>query len=227
MSTAHRVAAACFGGAQPQALAAVYTPRSVFGAQPGKPVARQAAASLTAWGSLSPCVYAAVTHVLGSALAAVSCRSEKVIVASAGMQADMKTLHKTLQARHVMYMHDHNKPMSITAAAQLLSNTLYYKRFFPYYTFNLVAGLDENGTCGCAIRASHKHTRTRTRACRVPWPCGYGCERSDNVGLYVRLCTGVGAVFSYDAIGSYERSGFFCQVRASAHTHTHAGAHTL
>lgn len=92
--------------------------------------------------------------------------SDKVIIGSAGMQADMKTLHKNLQARHVMYMHSHNRPMSVTAAAQLLSNTLYYKRFFPYYTFNMVAGLDEQG---------------------------------------------VGAVFSYDAIGSYERSGFFCQ----------------
>lgn len=71
-----------------------------------------------------------------------------MVIASAGMQADMKTLHKHLQARHVMYQHAHQKPMSVTAAAQLLSNTLYYKRFFPYYTFNLVAGLDENGEQG-------------------------------------------------------------------------------
>lgn len=53
-----------------------------------------------------------------------------------------------VQAQHVMYQHSHNRPMSVSAAAQLLSNTLYYKRFFPYYTFNLCAGLDEQGTEG-------------------------------------------------------------------------------
>ena len=46
-----------------------------------------------------------------------------------------------------MYMHNHGKPMSVAAMAQLVSNTLYYKRFFPYYTYNLVCGLDEEGMC--------------------------------------------------------------------------------
>ena len=35
--------------------------------------------------------------------------------------------------------------MSTAAAAQLMSVTLYYKRFFPYYAFCMIAGLDENG----------------------------------------------------------------------------------
>jgi hypothetical protein len=67
------------------------------------------------------------------------------VIASAGCQVDMKALQKLLQARNVMFQHNHGKPMSCKGAAQLLSNTLYYKRFFPYYTFNLCAGLDEEG----------------------------------------------------------------------------------
>eukprot|EP00198_Chlamydomonas_reinhardtii_P012892 XP_001702229.1 predicted protein [Chlamydomonas reinhardtii] len=61
---------------------------------------------------------------------------------------------------------DQDKEAELWGAGRLLSNTLYYKRFFPFYTFNLCAGLDEQGR---------------------------------------------GAVYNYDAIGSYERSGYFCQ----------------
>ena len=35
---------------------------------------------------------------------------------------------------------------------KLLSNTLYYKRFFPFYTFNLCAGLDEQGEAETGFR---------------------------------------------------------------------------
>ena len=43
------------------------------------------------------------------------------------------------------YAHQHNKQISTPALAQMLSNTLYYKRFFPYYAFNIVGGIDEQG----------------------------------------------------------------------------------
>jgi 20S proteasome subunit beta 6 len=92
--------------------------------------------------------------------------SDTCVIASAGMQADRQALHKNISSRHVMYQFNHRKPMSANAVAQLLSTTLYYKRFFPYYTFNLCCGLDEEGK---------------------------------------------GAIYSYDAIGSFERVGFGCQ----------------
>lgn len=61
------------------------------------------------------------------------------------MQADSRTLHKTLQARAVQYQFAHQRPINVGAAAQMLSNTLYNKRFFPYYTANLCVGLDPQG----------------------------------------------------------------------------------
>jgi len=61
------------------------------------------------------------------------------VLATAGMQADRATLHKTLSAKAVQYRHAHGRDLATPAAAQLLSNTLYYRRFFPYYTFNLLA----------------------------------------------------------------------------------------
>merc|ERR1712196_510255 len=43
------------------------------------------------------------------------------------------------------YEYEHRRPPTIEAIAQLLSTMLYGKRFFPYYTFNVLAGVDANG----------------------------------------------------------------------------------
>ncbi|WVZ14021.1 hypothetical protein V8G54_011587 [Vigna mungo] len=110
-------------------------------------------------------------------------RAEKCVMASSGFQADVQALKKVLEARHLecglwatllssktgetaIYQHQHNKQMSCPVMAQLLSNTLYYKRFFPYYAFNVLGGLDNEGK---------------------------------------------GCVFTYDAVGSYERVGYSSQ----------------
>lgn len=49
-----------------------------------------------------------------------------------------------------MYHHEHLKSMSTPAVAQMLSTMLYYKRFFPYYIANILAGLDNEGK-GCVF----------------------------------------------------------------------------
>ncbi|KAL3571881.1 hypothetical protein D5086_025785 [Populus alba] len=92
--------------------------------------------------------------------------ADKCLMASSGFQADVKALQKVLGAKHLIYQHQHHKQMSCPAMARLLSNTLYYKRFFPYYTFNVLVGFDEEGK---------------------------------------------GCVYTYDAVGSYEKVGYSAQ----------------
>jgi 20S proteasome subunit beta 6 len=67
------------------------------------------------------------------------------VLASCGMQADIEAFQKLIKTRAAEYEHLHGHAMSTRAVAQLVSTNLYYRRFFPFYTFNLVAGLDELG----------------------------------------------------------------------------------
>jgi len=87
--------------------------------------------------------------------------TSKCVLSTSGMQADAQTFHKNILARLEAYKHQNNKEMSTPAIAQMLSTMLYHKRFFPYYTFNELGGLDEEG---------------------------------------------VGAVYTYDAVGSFQRT---------------------
>ena len=88
------------------------------------------------------------------------------VIATGGCRTDVITLHKNVNTRIHQYRLAHDDDITCTAVAQMLSNTLYYRRFFPFYAFNIVAGVDAEGK---------------------------------------------GAVFTYDAIGSFERTMYAAQ----------------
>ncbi len=89
--------------------------------------------------------------------------TDNTVLAAVGCNSDIITLRRQLDARLTQYQHAEGKPMSSHAAAQLLSVTLYGRRFFPYYAFNLLGGIDAEGK---------------------------------------------GAVYGYDAVGSYKRDDY-------------------
>jgi len=68
-----------------------------------------------------------------------------VVLASSGFYGDLLQLVRVLRARMKVYQFTYNEPMNVNAAAEMLARTLYYKRFFPYYTQNLLAGIDSQG----------------------------------------------------------------------------------
>ncbi|CAG2101402.1 unnamed protein product [Medioppia subpectinata] len=88
-----------------------------------------------------------------TAPSAASTRSTKPraqLLGSTGCWCDILTFRKIIEARLTMYSQDHNRTITTPAIAQLLSNMLYNKRFFPYYIniSNVIAGLDTDGK-GC------------------------------------------------------------------------------
>jgi 20S proteasome subunit beta 6 len=75
--------------------------------------------------------------------------TDKVYIASSGMYADIKALWKNLHFRIEMYKATHKKEPELEVVANLLSITLYMRRFFPYYAFNILAGEKSNGEFTC------------------------------------------------------------------------------
>jgi 20S proteasome subunit beta 6 len=66
------------------------------------------------------------------------------------MVADVETLHKNLLTRIKTYVMENRREPTTESIAQFLSNSLYGRRFMPFYAFNLLCGLDTNGE-GCVF----------------------------------------------------------------------------
>lgn len=71
--------------------------------------------------------------------------TEKCVITSSGMVADIETLHKLLITKVRIYEREHRRLPDTESLAQVLGNTLYGRRFAPYYSFNLLAGLTREG----------------------------------------------------------------------------------
>lgn len=69
--------------------------------------------------------------------------TEKAVLACSGMKADIDALVKRLTADLERFKQQHGKPMSTRSLAQHLSIVLYSHRFFPYYSFCVLCGVDE------------------------------------------------------------------------------------
>ena len=61
------------------------------------------------------------------------------------MIADIEALQTQIKQRLVFYKYQMKREPSLQSIAQLISTILYSRRFFPYYSFNLLFGLDEEG----------------------------------------------------------------------------------
>ncbi|XP_059170143.1 proteasome subunit beta type-1-like [Physella acuta] len=74
--------------------------------------------------------------------------TNKTVLGCCGFHGDVLTLTKTIGARLQIFEKEHSKVMPTPSVSAMLSTILYYRRFFPFYTHNLVAGLDDDGK-GC------------------------------------------------------------------------------
>ncbi|NXV27060.1 PSB1 protein, partial [Rissa tridactyla] len=82
--------------------------------------------------------------------------TEQTVIGCSGFHGDCLTLTKIIEARLKMYKHSNNKTMTTGAIAAMLSTILYSRRFFPYYVYNIIGGLDEE--VSLLYKALSEHT---------------------------------------------------------------------
>ncbi|KAG9097360.1 Proteasome subunit beta type-6 [Ceratobasidium sp. UAMH 11750] len=72
--------------------------------------------------------------------------TDKAVLAVNGFAADGNMFVKKVKQRLEWYRHAHAKDMPLRAIARLIQTMLYAKRFFPYYVYNILSGIEEDGS---------------------------------------------------------------------------------
>lgn len=71
--------------------------------------------------------------------------NDRATLATNGFAADAEALVQLVRARLELYRSAHGASMPLAGVARMLCTILYGKRFFPYYVWNVLGGLDEEG----------------------------------------------------------------------------------
>ncbi|KDN43421.1 putative PRE7-20S proteasome subunit [Tilletiaria anomala UBC 951] len=71
--------------------------------------------------------------------------NDRATLATNGFSADAEALVARIKSRLELYRHAHGRSMPLHSIARMLCTILYSKRFFPYYVYNILGGLDEEG----------------------------------------------------------------------------------
>jgi 20S proteasome subunit beta 6 len=72
--------------------------------------------------------------------------SENILLSTSGMRVDMLVLQEEFKKTVNLWEIENKKTIPVSSGAYILSSILYSRRFFPYYTFNIVSGKELNGT---------------------------------------------------------------------------------
>ena len=71
--------------------------------------------------------------------------TDRIGVACAGLVGDMQILAKEMEAQANLFSMDTSRPISVHAAAKLMANVLFNRRYAPLFAQTIIGGLDEDG----------------------------------------------------------------------------------
>jgi len=74
--------------------------------------------------------------------------TDEVVMAVNGFAADCNMLVRRVKQRLEWYQHTHHAVPSLASIARMIQTMLYGKRFFPYYSYVILGGIDRDGTGG-------------------------------------------------------------------------------